>query len=193
MIASLAPLAALFVLGAFAWTFCEYAIHYWLGHLTKGRTEFSREHLAHHRVESYFTPTPKKARAAAIVLVPAGILLTLWAGPAGLAPTLGFTLAYVVYELLHRSIHVSPPRTAWGRWACRHHLLHHHMDPRRNHGVTTPIWDHVFRTWTPSEQVLIVQAKAPSWLLDEEGALRQEYQGHYRLKGKAAGAALRAG
>ena len=39
-------LIAVFVAGLLAWTFAEYAIHNWYGHLGKGRNEFSREHLA---------------------------------------------------------------------------------------------------------------------------------------------------
>jgi hypothetical protein len=44
---------------------------------------------------------------------------------------------------------VAPRRTPWGlyrRWALGHHLHHHHVDARRNYGVTTPLWDHAFRT-----------------------------------------------
>ena len=42
--------------GAVGWSFMEYAMHNWNGHKMKGKTLFSREHLAHHADSHYFSP-----------------------------------------------------------------------------------------------------------------------------------------
>ena len=173
------------LLGAFAWTFAEYALHDWVGHLTRGRTDFSREHLEHHRREGYFAPTPKKARTAALVLVPLGLASTRLLGLAGLAFTLGFAAAYLFYEVLHRRIHTHAPWNAYGRWARRHHLHHHHRDARTNHGVTSPLWDLVFGTLAPVEPVRVPRKRAPGWMVGDTGELSSSYAGDYVLVGPA--------
>lgn len=177
--------------GALGWTFSEYAIHNWVGHKTRGRTEFSREHLAHHRDETYFTPTLRKARAAATVLVPLGLALGWVAGAAGLAFTLGYTVMYVAYEVLHRRTHTHAPRNRYARWARRHHLHHHHRNANANHGVTSPVWDWVFRTLEPCPVVRVPRARAPRWMVDEAGEVRPEYAGEYVLVGPVRRAAAR--
>jgi hypothetical protein len=141
---------ASFAAGIAGWTLLEYAIHYWLGHLPKGRILISSEHLKHHRDILYFTPLRLKVRGAVPVLA---VLLVAWGAAFGVAAGLGFVaavaLGWTTYERLHQSIHVHGPRGPYSRWAARHHLSHHVAHPNANHGVTTPLWDLVFRTYVP--------------------------------------------
>jgi sterol desaturase/sphingolipid hydroxylase (fatty acid hydroxylase superfamily) len=165
-----------FVAGLFGWTLLEYVIHYWLGHLPKGRLLISSEHLAHHGDILYFTPLRVKVRGAVPVLA---ALLLVVGGTCGLTAGLGFTVAvalgWTAYERLHQSIHVHGPRNAYSRWAARHHLSHHFGLPSANHGVTTPIWDVVFGTYVPVRRVQVAkrfQAAVP-WLVPACGAGRE--------------------
>jgi sterol desaturase/sphingolipid hydroxylase (fatty acid hydroxylase superfamily) len=174
------PLA--FVLGVFGWSFAEYALHNWVGHLGRGRNDFSREHLAHHGDTRYFTPTPKKIVVAALSMSAPGALLVWWLGGAGASAWAGFALAYVGYEVLHRRIHTHPPRGWYGRWARRHHYYHHFVGPRFNHGVTSPLWDLVFRTWRAPERLRVPEKQAMVWLLDPAtNDVRAELQRDYVL------------
>jgi hypothetical protein len=50
---------------------------------------------------------------------------------------------------------VRGPRTAYGRWATRHHLYHHFAKPNKNHGVTTPLWDFIFGTYDAPKRMTI--------------------------------------
>ena len=137
-----------FAAGAAAWTFIEYVIHFWLGHLPKGKILISAEHLKHHADILYFTPPRLKVRGAVPVL---SALLIIASAVFGLAVGLGFVSAvavgWTVYERLHQSIHVNGPTNWYSRWAARHHLYHHFARPNRNHGVTTPLWDIILRTY----------------------------------------------
>lgn len=145
-----------FVAGLAGWTLLEYAIHYWLGHLPKGRILVSSEHLKHHGDILYFTPLPMKIRGAIPVL--ASLLLVVGGAfglPAGVGFVAAVALGWTVYEHLHQSIHVKGPRSAYGRWAARHHLHHHFSRPNVNHGVTSPIWDVVFGTYVPVRRVRV--------------------------------------
>jgi len=157
-----------FACGVFAWTLLEYIIHYWLGHLPKGKTLISSEHLKHHRDILYFTPTLTKLRGAAPLLIILGagaaLLINAWFA-------VGFVAAvatgWTTYEILHQSIHVRGPTTVYGRWATKNHLYHHFMRPNRNHGVTTPIWDYIFRTHDAVDRVSIRERDAETvpWLV----------------------------
>jgi len=156
-----------FVAGLASWTLVEYAIHFWLGHLPKGRILISSEHLKHHTDILYFTPLPLKIRGALPVLA---VLLLLVGGTCGASAGFGFVaavaLGWAAYERLHRSIHVDGPRSAYSRWAVRHHLSHHFSRPHSNYGVTTPIWDMVFRTHVSVPRLHVperVRASVP-WL-----------------------------
>ena len=143
---------------------------------------FSREHLAHHREFGYSTPWPTKVRMALpIVLVVLGI--SWWiAGPLiAVAFTLGLGGAYLGYEWVHHICHVAAPKTAFGRWARRHHFYHHFTSAKYNHGVTSPLWDVVFRTYRSPGLIRVPPKHVMDWLVDESGAVKPEFSDHYEL------------
>ncbi|MDP2309840.1 MAG: sterol desaturase family protein [Pseudomonadota bacterium] len=169
--------------GGFTWTLLEYLLHRFVFHERLLGVTPAREHLEHHAKVDWFAPFGPKLLLAAIVL-PA---LSLVAVPlAGWAPGLvfvgGVVGGWLAYEGLHRAIHVWPPHTAYGRWARRHHLYHHFGDPRRNHGVSSPLWDFVFRTFTPVSTVTVParSARKLPWLLDGD-AVHPTLAGTYVL------------
>lgn len=155
------------VIGFLSWSFAEYAIHNWVGHLGRGRNEFSREHLAHHRDGNYFATTAKKAWMALPVVAAMGPLAVLIGGwLLGVVYTAAFLGTYVGYEVLHRRCHTHAPRNAYARWARRHHFHHHFASPKRNHGVTSPLWDLIFRTYDRPGVVKVPAKHAMTWLVD---------------------------
>ena len=145
--------------------------------------EFNREHLAHHADPSYFAATWRKALFAGTAVPVLGGLLSPVLGPRRAASfALGLSATYLGYEVVHRTLHTRAPGGRYGRWARRHHLLHHHKTPRNNHGVTSALWDHAFGTHLPAERVRIPRHVAPKWLT-EDGKVRPEYQSDYELVG----------
>lgn len=180
-------IALYFILGAFLWSFCEYGLHNWVGHLGRGKNAFSREHLEHHARVHYFSPTFKKVISALVTLAiisPLSIWLLNFAH--GLSFSIGFVVGYTSYEVLHRRLHTHAPWNFYGRWARKHHFYHHFSGPHANHGVTSPLWDIVFRTLAPTLQPIRVPRKqAMKWLLDpSSGELLPQYQADYVLVGR---------
>jgi sterol desaturase/sphingolipid hydroxylase (fatty acid hydroxylase superfamily) len=174
-------LAIVFAIGAgvLGWSLAEYLLHRFYGHHARGRNEFSREHLRHHARRLYFATASKKAAAAVPVLGALGAGATWAAGTAGLAFGASFAAAYVGYEALHRRLHTHGPRGPYGRWARRHHFHHHFGNPWANHGVTSPLWDVVFRTWDRPAQVRVPPHFAMDWLLTEAGDVRPDLAPDY--------------
>ena len=179
------PLAA--VAGAATWTLLEYVIHRWLGHHPRLRgNPFGVEHVRHHSEGNYFAPNLKKAAAAGLVAIVVGAPAALLAGAPGVAFVAGLLVMYVGYEVMHRREHTHAGLGRYGRWARRHHFHHHFVDPRTNHGVTTPLWDLVFGTYRRPDVIPVPARLCMAWLLDDRGAIRAEHAGSYRLRGRIA-------
>lgn len=171
--------------GVLTWTLLEYIIHRWLGHDRRFRgNAFGVEHIRHHIEGNYFAPMWKKLIAAAItaaVLIGPAIVV---AGTAvGTAYVLGLVTFYGMYEVLHRREHTHAGIGAYGRWARRHHFHHHFVDGRRNHGVTTPIWDFVFGTYETPTLIRVPTKLCMAWLRDPAtGDVRAEHAQTYQLR-----------
>jgi sterol desaturase/sphingolipid hydroxylase (fatty acid hydroxylase superfamily) len=169
-------------LGIFTWSFAEYAIHNWVGHLGKGRNEFSREHLAHHKDPHYFAPHWKKIGAALLVLsLMAPLAIALTSVAPGLCYSLSFVLTYFVYEVLHHRMHTAAPQTRYFRAMYKLHLYHHFGSPKTNHGVTSPIWDFVFRSYKTPGQIRVPEKDAMTWLRGQDGEVKEQYRDDYVL------------
>ena len=79
--------------------------------------------------------------------------------------------------------HVDEGRSAYGRWARKHHFFHHFHDPSLNHGVTSSLWDHVFGTYAPTDVIRVPDKLKPHWLVDPEtGEVREHLQGEWELR-----------
>jgi sterol desaturase/sphingolipid hydroxylase (fatty acid hydroxylase superfamily) len=176
---------AAIALGVLTWTFLEYLIHRWMGHDRRfRRSPFGIEHVRHHIEGNYFAPTWKKLIAAAIVTaVLCGPAIAIAGAQVGISYVGGLIVFYGVYEWLHRREHTHPGLGAYGRWARRHHFHHHFVDGRRNHGVTTPIWDFVFGTYQKPTVIRVPTKLCMAWLLDPAtGDVRSEYAATYQLR-----------
>ena len=49
-------------------------------------------------------------------------------------------------DLIHHSIHRDDTKSGVLNWLRRYHFQHHFAATDRQFGVSTPIWDYVFRT-----------------------------------------------
>ena len=173
----------LFVVGMFSWSFVEYGMHNWNGHLMRGKTRFSKSHLKHH-VDPEFEMTNKDKIAQAFPIAGGVFLLSSlilgWVG--GLIYLGGMLTAFLIYEYMHWSAHALAPKTFYGRWMRRHHFYHHFTNARFNHGFTSPIWDIVFRTFRWPGMVRVPRKMAMVWLVDPATKeVHPEFAAHYEL------------
>jgi sterol desaturase/sphingolipid hydroxylase (fatty acid hydroxylase superfamily) len=155
-------------LGVLTWTFLEYVIHRWMGHDRRfKKTPFGVEHIRHHIEGNYFAPTYKKVIVAAVVaplIAAPAIAVAGWVD--GVLFVVGFIVFYAMYEMLHRREHTHAGLGWYGRFVRRHHFHHHFVDGRKNHGVTTPLWDFVFGTYQHPTQIKVPRKLCMQWLID---------------------------
>jgi len=62
------------------------------------------------------------------------------------ATVAGVIAGYLAYESVHLRIHSAIPGGQFLRALRKHHFYHHFADERVCYGVTSPLWDHVFRS-----------------------------------------------
>jgi sterol desaturase/sphingolipid hydroxylase (fatty acid hydroxylase superfamily) len=157
VVATGVPLGAAFgwtALGLALWTLVEYLLHRFLFHY-RPRSALGRKiHFLAHGIH-HLDPWD----ATRLVFPPLGALfiasflfLGFWAalplGPA-LAAMAGLLAGYVTYDMTHYYTHHVRPKSRWGKMVKAWHLAHHHKYWTRLYGVSSPLWDIVFRTGRP--------------------------------------------
>lgn len=167
-----------FLAGWFGWTLGEYLLHRFAMHALKGRGITSREHLNHHaQRDSILEKWP---------LAWLGVILvgTLWGLLIAPAFGVGWVAGYGFYDFHHWHAHRRPPRNRYQTWLRRHHFHHHFGHPKDNMGVTWPLWDHVFGTYSRPAVIRLPRRMAMVWLLDAAGEVRPEYAADYQVVGR---------
>jgi sterol desaturase/sphingolipid hydroxylase (fatty acid hydroxylase superfamily) len=145
-----------FILGLFLWTFAEYTLHRFLFHYApKGKRQeriiflFHGVHHAQPQCKTRLVMPPVVSIPMALVFYALFTLIfgIILAAPLWVAPVFsGFILGYLLYDLTHYATHHFKMRTGYLKFIKRYHLQHHYKTPDRRYGVTSPIWDSVFKT-----------------------------------------------
>ena len=139
--------------GALAWTLLEYLLHRFIFHFEPSPdSEIQKEaswliHGIHHdypwdRDRLVMPPT-----VTALITVALWYALRPLLGHLEHAFFAGIVGGYIWYDLTHYYLHHATPTTAAGKWLRKYHLVHHFQTPGVRYGITTPLWDHVFRTY----------------------------------------------
>lgn len=179
--------------GAALWSFMEYALHRFAFHEAGGSNYGSREHLRHHGSED--TVLESWYLSWAGVLLVSLLLIPTLGGLVGLPSFgwgvgLGYLVGYAFYDWVHWRAHRRPiPAGRFGRYEAsvrHHHFIHHFHEPMKNHGVTSPFWDHVFGTYVSMDTIRVPRRLAMRWLVDDDGAVRPEYADTYEIRGATA-------
>lgn len=141
--------AILFLGGALVWSLFEYVMHRHLFHMVVEKPRARRivytMHGVHHefprdRERLFMPPVPS-------ILIATIIFLTMYytMGWNALAFFPGFLFGYLMYGSMHYAIHAfTPPKYLKALW--RNHHLHHYKTPDKGFGVSSVLWDVVFRT-----------------------------------------------
>ena len=73
----------------------------------------------------------------------------------------GFLIGYLIYDYMHYYLHHFVPRSDLGKRLREQHMRHHFQDHRYGYGVSSPLWDVVFRTLPRTRRNLIDGRPAP--------------------------------
>lgn len=136
--------------GIFFWTFFEYLMHRFVFHFIaesdRARRTIYVLHGNHHEYprdkERLFMPAVPSLILASTIF----ILMYVIVGSLAIPFFPGFIFGYLIYGSMHYAIHAWNPPFKWMKGLWRNHHLHHYKQQQKGFGVSSTLWDHIFRT-----------------------------------------------
>ena len=147
-----APEIVLLVLaGLLLWTLSEYWLHRKVFHWDPDHPIGHRLHFIIHGVHHdhpndrmrLVMPPGASIPLAALFF---GLFWLIFGLPTALPLFAGFLIGYLMYDYTHYYLHHIVPRSKLGKRLREQHMRHHFQDHRYGFGVSSPLWDAVFRT-----------------------------------------------
>lgn len=144
-------LALLSVGGVGVWTLTEYWLHRLVFHWEPDHAPGRRMHFIIHGIHHDHPNDKLRLVMPPAVAIPLAALF-FWAftlvfgTPASYPLFGGFIAGYLTYDYTHYYIHHFVPRSKLGKRLREQHMRHHFQDHRYGFGVSSPLWDVVFRT-----------------------------------------------
>ena len=140
----------LIVSGILSWTLFEYLMHRYFYHMLptnklKGWIQYNMHGLHH----EYPKDKSRLAMPPVMIILIAFLFLFLFKiimGDYAYAFTPGFLFGYAGYLCVHYIVHAFQPSKNAFKVLWSNHAIHHYKDPEVAFGVSSPLWDHVFRT-----------------------------------------------
>ena len=149
---SAATTVGMFFLGMLAFTWVEYNVHRYLFHMSPSSDRKAEMQYTMHGVHHEF---PKdKTRLAmppilSITLSTALLLLfRLVMGDFVFSFLPGFLAGYAAYLSVHYMVHAFQPPRNFMKILWVNHSVHHYKNGEVVFGVSSPLWDYVYRTMT---------------------------------------------
>jgi len=138
------------ILGFFSWTLFEYVVHKYVYHMLptnniRGWIQYNL-HGVHHEYpkdRSRLAMPPIMITALSFLFL---FLFQLVMGDFTFAFTPGYLLGYAGYLGVHYLLHALQPPNNVFKVLWVNHSIHHYKDPDVAYGVSSPLWDYVFRT-----------------------------------------------
>jgi len=170
---SLGGSALYFAIGLLIWTFIEYLLHRFAFHAPD---EVMREthqisagleldqavipelptfrhvvyfifHGVHHEYPSDSLRLVMPPIASLPMGLVAWVIFSVIFGGNMIPAFAGSLVGYLVYDTTHFVLHHRSVPTAFGKLIKKAHMRHHFLDPDEDYGVSSPLWDIIFRTY----------------------------------------------
>jgi sterol desaturase/sphingolipid hydroxylase (fatty acid hydroxylase superfamily) len=142
----------LFFAGWLTWTFMEYVLHRYVFHMKADTPEEKLRVFMAHGYHHEFPQDGMRLVAPPLMSWPIAVvyysLCYFVLGPKfGWPFAAGTTAGYIAYDWIHYYTHHFNPKWFLGKWLRTYHLHHHFKTPNARYGVSSPLWDFVFRTY----------------------------------------------
>src|SRR5437870_12727920 len=140
--------------GILIWTLLEYALHRFVFHIQipvpnpRLREMVNASHLSHHaapRDPDKILVHPWYGLVISLILY--GLLFAIFRNAFFTSGIMtGIWIGFLYYEAVHYRVHCSLSPSGFIARQRRGHFYHHFTNNKRCFGVTSPLWDYVFRT-----------------------------------------------
>lgn len=141
----------LMVFGVFIWTITEYLLHRFIFHWELKSKLGARIHFIFHGVHHDYPSDSRRLVMPPSVSIPLAttffFLFTFLIGDISVMPFFaGFLIGYLFYDISHYAVHHFNMHSKFWLAIKNHHIKHHYQAPDKGYGVSSPLWDYVFRT-----------------------------------------------
>lgn len=137
--------------GVLFWTLTEYLMHRFVFHFKTENKVGKYLVFLFHGIHHDDPQDPTRLVMPPVVSITLGSLFfglfQVVFGTGGTPFFAGFIAGYLVYDYIHFATHHFRPKTAWGKTLKENHMKHHFIAHGAKWGVSSPLWDHVFRTF----------------------------------------------
>lgn len=143
------------VFGFAVWTATEYILHRYVFHFVPKSKWGLRLHFIFHGVHHDYPRDKKRLVMPPSASIPMALILyfffsLFFAVKANLYGFFaGFLIGYLIYDMLHYAMHHYNFKTGIMKRIKQHHMLHHYSDPAKGYGVSSAVWDKIFRSDFP--------------------------------------------
>jgi dihydroceramide fatty acyl 2-hydroxylase len=132
------------------WTLTEYWLHRLVFHWEPDNAFGRRMHFIIHGIHHDHPNDKMRLVMPPSVSIPLAALFfaAFWLifGSAAFPLFAGFIFGYLVYDYTHYYVHHFVPKSELGKKLREQHMRHHFQDHRFGYGVSSPVWDVVFKT-----------------------------------------------
>ncbi len=146
----------LFFVGLISFTLAEYLMHRYLYHheptTDKGRHFIYTVHGVHHEFPKDKDRLAMPPLLAVILISVLYLIFELFMGANVFAFLPGFITGYSLYLFVHYAVHAYQPPKNFLKVLWVNHGIHHYKEPGRAYGVSSPLWDVIFRTLPESKK-----------------------------------------
>lgn len=134
--------------GIVFWTIAEFLIHKYLFHLKINNQMIFKFHRYHHNFPNDKERILMPPIFGFPISLPVLFICYFIGGKSayGMFFFIGFIFAYMIYDLFHYMIHFKSYENKIWKKLKLSHLNHHYKNSDKDFGVTTIIWDKVFKT-----------------------------------------------
>ncbi len=137
--------------GLVTWTLTEYVLHRFIFHFMPSSNWGKRLHFIFHGVHHDYPNDAKRLvlpPSASIPLAALFYFLYYYTIPALYLNSFfaAFLSGYLCYDMLHYAFHHGNFSNSLLKRLKQHHMMHHYTDSDHGYGVTSELWDIVFRS-----------------------------------------------
>lgn len=164
----------LFVAGLVIWTLTEYVVHRFVFHVDHAtmeevtrivasvgpgepvfpalKTLKQRHYFIAHGVHHDFPNDSRRLVMPPLISIPLAVIFyfvfrLLFGAAAAPAVLAGMVVGYLIYDTTHYAVHHWRLHGRVTLYLKKHHFRHHYQNPDQDYGVSSPLWDIIFRTW----------------------------------------------
>lgn len=141
----------LYVGGVLTWSLAEYILHRFVFHYQPAGKIGARMHFIFHGVHHDYPNDAKRLVMPPIMSVTLAFLFyylfQLLLGGIMVFPFFaGFVSGYLFYDISHYALHHASFKNKFWVKLKTHHMIHHYKEPNKGYGVSSKMWDKVFKT-----------------------------------------------